>query len=588
MKTLKEKVIKSVRDERKKIGFDGKTEVKEKYMQSGSFKMHTNMKDKNTLIQYDPRYAENKSEAKLIESTSDGMAHEGYHHIKCPQTVEKDTDLFFEPMYEILDEKGFNKQDIHYATNALQDSILHDAGKHEEKRDWNGIVNFFENQGEFAENKKLTGFYEAHVKMNMDLWGAKKQRKTLSKFYTNKKNVKESLDGFYGELNNGKFKSINESYIRSKKDKNGNWIDRKNIQTQSFDKTGIQQYLLDEENWSEVSAVYAKHMSKLMIPGYAMPTTDNSGAGTKGREEEDSSDEGTPFQKERESRNFKKSRVMKANKKGEEAPPWIDKMEVLDIVYEAMVDQIQIKAESYRNPESFPVAWYANREFNEEKDNFRNTSFGINDKGELELRKKQYSIDIPIEVKTSPKSFPKIKFGMIDVSASMLSGISGDSGSESIIPWGDNSKYHWALMTQFGIFEYFKRNHLLSQNSISAATFGESTKVVEGYRKTKEYLLSPSFECSTNIDIKQVKKFFEGRGNLIYTCSDGQINNWDNIEDEFIREAKRHSYIHFQFGRNTNMTKSLKDNGLEVIIAEDGKGVVRDVIDLTDKIIREN
>lgn len=580
MKSLKQKVYDTCISIKRKNGVPGKINVVEKYMSNGNFKMSTNMLNGDTNMAYSPKYAEVKGEDKLIETFKSGQEHEDGHHIDCPQTVDKDTDLFFEPMYEILSKNGFKKADVNYATNALQDSILHDKGKYQRKLDWNGIINFFEDQGENSNNQKLTGFYEAHVKMNMDLWGRKDQRKLLSKFYTNEAKVKESLDGIYGELNDGKFKTIKEGYVKTKGKERGFY------QHQAFNKVAIQKYFLNEKNWQEISTVYAKHMQKLMTPGYAMPTLDHSGAGTKGRESEDSGNEGTPFQKERESREFKKGRIMDANRKGKKAPVWMEKMEVLDLVYEGLANQIQIKAESYTNPKSFPITWYGEREFDEERDNFKNISFGFNDKGESEIRKKQYSIDIPIEVKTSPKSFPKIKFGLIDVSSSMLSGISGDSGSDKIIPWGDNSRYHWALMTQFGIYEYFKKNHLLTQNSISVATFAEDTVVVDGYQKVKEHLLTPNFVSDTKIDIGQIKKFFEGYDNLIYTCSDGQINNWSDIENEFVEEAKKHAYVHFQFGGETSMTRSLKKNGLEVILAEDGKGVVQDVINLTDKIIR--
>jgi hypothetical protein len=161
-----------------------------------------------------------------------------------------------------------------------------------------------------------------------------------------------------------------------------------------------------------------------------------------------------------------------------------------------------------------------------------------------------------------------------------------DSGNDSIIPWGDNSKYHWALMTQFGIFEYFKRNHLLTQNSISGATFGSSTEVVNGYKNVKEHLLKPNFAGTTQLDLNEVKDFFEGSGNLLYTIGDGLIGNWSEIKDEFIKDAKKHAYVHLHMGTKNKMTKDLKKAGLEVVIAEDEKGIVNKVVDLTDRIIR--
>lgn len=614
--TLKQKVYEMGMKEIHNADFDGVLNVEEKYMQGRNFKACTHMENKDINLAYSPKAVELKGEKKILSFASDGTAHEIYHHQICPKDVETDTNLFFEPIYKVLSEKGFSEEDVNYATNALEDSILHGGGKHKKGRDWNGIVTFFEDVGENCQSQKYTKFYEAHSKLNMFLWGEKKQKNLLNKFYTNDKKVKEVLSGFFSELNDGRFKIKDHSYFtkefedklgekanksfhvynRSKCELKKNvlgktkrkWVDRENKKVEIFDKQGIKDYILDENNWEKVSEIYAKHFSKLMEPHYAMPTPDHSGSGTKGREKEDSSNEGNPFNKERQSRNFKKGRVMKAGKSGEKAPEWIDKMEALDIYYEGLAEQLIINAETFSNSETFPIAHYGERVFNKERDNLRHIKFGFDEGGNLELKKKPYSIETQINVKNSPRSFPQVKFGLIDISTSMTEDILGGKkiGDSKIIPWGDNSKYHWALMTQFGIFEYFKRNHLLTQNSISSAFYGEKTRVIEGFQNVKDYLLKPKFEGNTQIDLSKIKSFFSGEGNLIYTIGDGEIRNWSSIKGDFISGAKNHAYVHLHMGKDNSMTKDLQNANLEVIIAQDGKGIVDKVINLTDKIFR--
>lgn len=583
MNTLKQKVYETGMKEIRNANFSGTLEVEEKYMNKSSYEANTGMQIKDIHFGYDPRIVEKKGENSLLEVSSDSTAHEINHHkygkncIGCPQNVDKDHDLFFLPMFEILNKEGFNENDVDYATNALEDSILHRDLKKNEKRKLNGIVTFFEDVGEHI--KKFTDFYEAHVKLNMDLWGEKKQKRRLSKFYKNSDKVKEVLIGFYKELNNGALIKENKRIYRLRKDFK---------KTDNLDREVLRNYVLEENNWKEISEIYAKHFSKLMTPNYALPTHNHNGAGTRGRESEDSSKQGNPFKVERNSRLFKKSRVMKAHKNGEKAPEWIDKMEAMKVLYESLAEQLEIKAESFVNPETFPISWYGERPFNPERDNLKNIKFGINEQGEIELKKKQYSINTQINVKTSPKSFPKIKFGIFDISSSMENDLNGGNkiGNTSIIPWGDNSKYHWQVLTQMEIFEYFKRNHLLTQNSISVATFGKETQVIEGYENVLNHLLTPNFENYTQIDFKKLEKFFEGEGNLIYSGGDGEIGNWSSIKDKFINLAKKHSYVHFHMGKENSMTKDLKKAGLEVIVAEDGKGIVNKVVDLTDKFVR--
>jgi hypothetical protein len=587
--------------------FDAEMTVEEIY--NDDFKAHTNLRSRKKDIYIGVNSeTENKYGKEFVYEAVDSMVdHEEDHHgiegcIGCPQTVEKHHDLFFQPMYRILKEKGFNEQDVHYVTNALEDTILHDDLKKNKERSLNGIKNFFLSQGENADDKKVGEFYEAHMKLNMYLWGTKKQKEKLQKYYSHTEDVKEVIEGFLDELElREKEEEINiytKSHKISQKQNSISRIFKKSLEgvvnredkiIQIKNRQEIDNFFLNENNWEKISEAYAKHFSKLMKPGYGNQSLPNhSGAGTTGRESEDSSEEGNSFDKEMKSKSFKKRKVMKTDKTDEELPEWIDEMEAMKLFYEGRAEQLAIKAQSFQKPEKLTVSRFGQRDFDPQKDNYRHIKFGIDENGKPIVKKKPHEIQVDMRVKHSPKSYPEIKFGMFDVSISMQKNINGgDSvGSDKLVPWGDNSKYHWGLEAQFGIFEYFRRNHLLSQNTILSAFFGKNTNIAKGFNDVRDYLLKPNFESTTHLDFDQIKDFFKGKGNLIYTIGDGQIWNWSDIKDNFIKEAKKHNYVHLHMGTPNDMTDDLESAGFEVVIAEDGKGIPKKMIDLTDKLFR--
>lgn len=543
-------------EETYKAGFPVAPKVSEDDSQIPHFSAKTSLDSKEHIYSYNPEYIEKKGQEKFQRTLKDLPRHEINHHkypdcLGCPQDVNKHHDLFFVPAYEILSKKGYSHEDVDYLTNALQDTILHKDLKTNAMFSLEGIVNFFEDVGETIQDKKFTQFYEAHAKLNLHLWGNKQQKKKLQKFYKHDSKVNEVLKNFISK-------------------------------TKSLD-------FLDEKNWKKITQVYANEFSKLMSPGYAMPMFNHSGAGTKGKENDPAREpDGNIFQKQMKTKSFKQGKVMQANSSGEKCPPWINSFEAMDMVYQGLAGQLVIKAETYTNPESMPISWYQKRPFNE-KDNLKHTSFGFNDKGEIELKKKTRSIEKPIAVKSSPKSFPEIKFGLVDISGSMKEDLNGGSniGNTSVIPWGNNSKYHWACTTEYAIWEYLKQNHLLSQSNVSGAFFGTDTELVKGMENLKKKLLSPVFQGSTNLDLKKISDFFKGKDNLIYTASDGEISNWQDIKDDYMKMAKNHFYVHLHMGPKNQMTKDLEENNLKVVYAKDGKGIVSKVIDLTDKLFRK-
>ena len=73
---------------------------------------------------------------------------------------------------------------------------------------------------------------------------------------------------------------------------------------------------------------------------------------------------------------------------------------------------------------------------------------------------------------------------------------------------------------------------------------------------------------------------------MVYTISDGEIQNWSSIKNEFIKKAKEHYYFHLQIGPGNVMTNDLEKNGLEVVEIYNAQDLANKIIEITDSSFR--
>ena len=612
MTDLNQLVEDAVQEEIINGGFDGDYEVNQIDDKPGFHGCIDTASFSHIKIGYNPEY-EKRKPGRLVETVRDIAKHEidhreyrGFHG--CPKNEEKHTEKIFEPMTEVLQPKGYGFDDWHYMANCLEDTILHDDLNDEFAL--NGIKNFFEEIGRYCskakneegrEKRRYTDFYEAHVKLNMYLWGKKSHKKELKKYFKHSEQVKEVIQNFLERTGINKLKKT--IIVDYGKRPGVNRLNKKVIldgkEAEVKDKARIRAYLNNEENWPEIARIYAEEFSKLMQPGYALPIFNHSGKNTKGKGKPGKKPtQGNPFDKKMYDPLFKQKRIKKAHYNGEKLPLWIDSYEALDLLYESFGQRMNIKVESYTEHGNLPVFWYHKREFDPEKDDYKHLTFGFNDKGEIVLQKKRLHIDMPLEHKVDPKGFPEVRFGLFDTSDTMRSDPFGgrNIGRTNIIPWGDNSRYHHLLVAWYGFLEYLKQNHRLSQSGMVLGNFSSETKVAKGLREAKRLALDPQFG-TTLIDMERIREIFENREMLVFTVSDGAIYNWDSIKDEFIKLAKKHYYFHLQIGAEKDeeeniivpqFCKDLEENNLMTVYLEDSADLATTVIDLTDNIYRGN
>lgn len=578
----KQKLEEVIESQRRKGMFSAKISLKN--VAQPRLEARTDMRTKETQIGYAESYA-SEHPTKVFAFARDAAAHEINHHTYngvhngyefqgCPRNVNLATRLIFEPILDILSKKGFSHGDAEYVENALEDSVLQSDLSPAFKL--NGIAHFFDETGKTSPKGIFTPFYEAHVRLNLMLWGNKRQKKSLEAHFTDDKEtgkkIKEVLDEF-----------MQSSGLR---DLNAGFSVKKSSKTLS-ERERIRSYLNDENKWSRIASAYAEAFSKLMAPSYALPLLNHSGAGTKGREKEDSSKDGNEFQIQRKEREYKRGRIQEAHSKSKGSPAWIEKFEAMDLLYEGLAKKLAIEAKTFVESDRMPILHYGERKFNPSSDSIKNITFGFDSKAQIELRKRPYSIDLQYPVKESTMGFPRARFIVLDTSGSMASDFNDGSniGSTAIVPWGDRSKYHGALVEEWGFLEWLKEAHLLEKTGLDLANFSEKTIVGKGLEQAKRVALTPQFG-NTNLDMSAVNYMFEGRGNFIMTISDGAIQNWASIKEQYLKGVKNNYYVHLQLGAGTEATQDIRKAGGHVECISTPEELRGRTIILADKFYR--
>lgn len=581
--TLENRLEDIARNEIVRGGFTGNLKFSQKELEPCFDACVIKLKD--MAIRFNPKFDEEKPgriDAVIRDLARHEINHIAYTGFKgCPRTVEKHAEMILEPIISVLIPKGYSKGDCHYISNALEDTILHaDLGR---EFQLDGEVEFFADVGRHLEKGVFTEFYEAHVKLNSLIWFNKQDRKYIKQHYRHPEKVKEVLQQFLKRTGIAAMKKTADGI-------------------QVRDRRAVREYLTDEKNWPVLARIYAEEFSKLMTPGYACALPNHSGKGTKGNEGEpdegnqsdepdegnqsDMPTEGNQFDKEMYSPGFKKQRIMKAHAKGENVPAWMESFEALDLLYQGLAQMLHIKVQSYTKQTSMPVFYYGKRQFDPDRDDLKHVVFGFNDNAKVELRKRRYHVDIPLEYKTNPKGFPEVRFCLLDTSGSMMQSPDRRStGNHRIIPWGDNSKYHHALLSWYGLLEYLKQNHLLQQTGIALGNFSNDTYIGQGLAEAKRMALRPQFG-DTYLDIDKIRKLFRDREMLVFTVSDGEIQNWGGIKEEFMRLAGRHHYFHLQIGYPDSTSRELEAAGFRVEYVMNAADLGKKVIDLTDRLYR--
>ncbi len=589
--------------------------------ESDSLEAFVDLRDNHVEIKLNPNWKpENLQQIQKLLKTrqisnpvqrvvKDTALHEtGHVELKnkkgCPQDIFG-KDICLDAVSKVLKENGkYSSQTAGYLSNAIED-ILNNTNVHNFSSN-DGLAIFLAEQGQSA-GGKFTPFYEAFVKLNLYLWGNKLQKQAMSSFYTHDQKVNTAVQNFITDLGLEKNR------------------ERQTTMTALFDK----------EKWSEIFEKAATALVDLMeVP----PIEDLPGSGGKGlgqkpsvnsdNENNSDADENTEensdnkpaqpgekpkdktgkqvqanwpgkeadekpkgfFDQKIRNPNELKKVLQKRFEEGKPSPEYLNKYNALDLLYQSLAGDIRVKADAMTKNNSFPIVALNYRPFDFENDDIQNANLGkilLNENGEITFGVARQFFEIKAKFIKKLQNYPSLNVMLLDESGSMQEGAknSSDRGNTTFIPWGDKSKYHFGVLTWYGLLSHFQKLGIACDIKQQLITFAEKTKTTgeqdfSSLDLIKRKLLNPNFGNSTLIDLNVLKKIEEG--SLLISISDGEIHNWNSISPDYRKIIADKFYVHFQIGDESIASAEIAEWNHPVINIQDASSMPKQVIEIAD------
>lgn len=506
-----------------------------------------------------------------------GCPFNSYHHDRILEAIEQNLPA---------DKKGM----AGYVANAFEDIIDNSRGR-EFRGDFAGQVLFWDNEGLGAKEKgekNFTPFYDAFVRLNMHVWGDKYDEALVKRHYGKDRKVEKAVNRVVSKLGLMPVKDVGTAP------------------------------LFEKERWPEMAGVFAKELAELLeqppkerLSAYVDPNG-QKGNGSGGEQE---SPAGNGVEKKAKSREGKEEVAYGRYSAGEGQSPHMEDHEQLDALYQRLAKDIPLRVESRTREHAVPIAPIRYRPFDEDTDDpvkVRANKVYVDDDG-VRLGHARESINAPAKSKSQRKSFPDFKMIMLDNSGSMKLNVKNESnggqpknvGSTSFIPWGDESKYHFALLGLYGVEGFLKSQGIAQYIGHGMTLFSSTTRYTEGtfadIDRVRRAALHPNWG-STNLDAKTLEDSLKGRESVVLSISDGEIGNWNSYLREPTEDEKRdpaklekvprvkdnvkkalegNHYAHIQIGGETEFTRDLQSWGLPVFFVNNGKDLTQMMVDIT-------
>lgn len=532
-------------------------------------------------------YARKKKIENGLETLLDGLIVHEVGHWELSRGTEKgcpfDThnhDKILEAIKEALPDS--KKSMASYVANMFED-IIDNAGGKELQGNLNGLALFWYNEGvryktqanqknilkkafdkiKGKSNNKYDPLYEAFVKLNMHLAGDNVDRALVKEFYSNGKVVDDVVK-----------KVVDELSLPA------------NIQDTAE--------LFDKDRWAYMARLFTKAILPLIkdqppqqkLSAYQKP---EKGEGSpKEEEEEQQGYPGNGIEDKTQTQEGKEEVAYGRFKAKEGKSSNLTEFEQLDAVYKRLARAIPVKVETMSREQALAIGTINYKLFDPETDDPRriNPNKLVLEGRELGFAHPNMPLVIPSRSKVQRKSFPDFKMVMIDTSGSMTDGLNGSKGDTSFIPWGDKSKYHYALLGLYGIENFLQRQGIAQYIKHGLSLFSNSTSYAEGgfndLQKIRKQALNPQFG-GTSLDTSVLKQALSGKESFVVSISDGEIANWVSERDDFKKLMEQSQYGHIQIGRGNEFTSDLEAWGKPVFYVKTGEELSRMMVDLAKK-----
>ncbi len=426
-----------------------------------------------------------------------------------------------------------------YVTNTFEDIL--DNVNCRRKTDFAGQTLFWNNQGlVVSKNQKFTPFYEAFVKINCMLGCNLSDTTLLRRFYTNKPEISSSIKTFLDYM---KQQLHTGSVIKLHEKPAFNFLFNHDLEKRTL-------------LWENLAYQFAIATAELLEE---MPNEQMFGFPENW------------FDKQMKDPKTRQEIVFKRYKQGKPLSVYRDSHEQLYDLYCRLSREIPVETPHYIEATSMPLVFFGKRFVGENEKKFKFRGIGFTEQGTLAVKTSKHSLSYPISYKTHPRRLPKLKIALMDRSGSMSLNPDNETdnnrqainiGNTNTIPWGDNSKYHYALKGYFGI-----DNFLLSQgisSYVEGKVFGfsgEETKTGGLEEVAKSLLVKPS--GGTSFDIERLEKELE-QGTFVLSISDGEFSLNEQLKQRIKNKVQECDYAHIQIGNSSEYSTFLKQLNIPV------------------------
>lgn len=477
----------------------------------------------------------------------------------CPFDVETH-DRIKSGVAKALQEKGKDPsamvgsgQDLgSYVTNVFEDIL--DNINCRNYTDFAGQTLFWNNQGLMkSEGQKYNPFYEAFVRINLFLGKEAKSHTLLSRFFSDDKRVLPVVKGFLEDLCN---QTEESSPIRFNEKKGF-----KKLFTTNFEKR--------RTLWENLAYSFALKTADLLqeTPNEQMFGSGDGSQGSQGSEDEN------PFDKEMKDPTVQEKIAM-GRYKSEKGPSYhADVQEQLYSLYKAISRDIKIHASAFSSSQSMPLVYFGKKFAGDDK-KIKFRGIGFDSEGKLGIKTPRHHLDFPATYKKHPTQFPDLKIALMDRSISMADAPdgSGNVGNTSFIPWGDNSKYHFAAKGYFGIDNYLERQGITPFMKCSVLGLSGENAIRGRSKEVAKRLLHEPNGSYTALDVSQLERELSDSA-LVISLSDGQVSISSDTSS-LDAKLKKCDYAHFQMGYEKEENGKIIKNAYCQYVESLGKPVV--------------
>ncbi len=273
---------------------------------------------------------------------------------------------------------------------------------------------------------------------------------------------------------------------------------------------------------------------------------------------------------------------------GEKKSPNFTGFEQLDSLYKTLAKSIPVNVEAMTREQGLKVGSINYQPFDEyahDISQIKPSKLLIGEDG-ITFGVPRQPLTVTARSKIQRHGFPDFKMIVLDNSGSMKKAPDGSSnvGKTSFIPWGDNSKYHYALLGFYGIENFLQQQGIAQYIGHGVSLFSSQTRIKEGdfsqIESIRKHVLNPDWG-STNLDAGILKKTLSGKQSFILSLSDGDIDNWDSERDEIKTMIDNHYFAHLQIGGKTQFTEDLELWGKPVFYVNSGQDLSKLMVEAT-------